>query len=99
HEGCAGRQNALDAGAGQAATADPAQAAHPRVAGGDRLGGLRRAVGRIVIYEDRFPRDTLQRSVQPAHEFGDIVALIVGGKYDGQLDGGHAVLLTPSWWQ
>ena len=111
-EGRAGRQDAFDAGAGQAAAADTAQAAHARIDCGDRLGGFGRAVGRIVVDEDRFPGDAVKRRVEPAHQFGHIVPLLEGRKDNGQLDPGtrlrrcerqwngvgHTRLLASPWW-
>ena len=79
------RQHAFDAGAGKATPPDPADTAHPQVCCADGLYGIGSAVGRIVIDENGFPRDSRQRQIQPAHQFGDIAPLFIGGNDNGEL--------------
>ena len=78
-------QNALDAGAGQAAPTDPPDAADagilPRQAAHDIPG----AVGGIVVDEDDFKGTAGERGLQPPKQRDDVVALVEGGDDDRKL--------------
>ena len=83
--GRAGGQHAFDAGAGQAAAADPPDAAHARIALRQRAHHVGGAVRRVVIDEDDLPGDAGQRNAEALHQHLDIAALVEGGNDDGQL--------------
>ena len=91
-EGGVAGQHAFDAGRGKAAAADPLDAAHPRVLGeaSDRIGG---AIGRIVVDEDHFPGNALERLFQGRDHRRHVGALVEGWDNDGQF-AGHAVFLA-----
>ena len=79
------RQNALDAGAGETAPPDPADAAHAAVLARQRPQHLPGAVGRIVVDKDRLERDAGQRLFQPPKQRDDIVPLVEGRDHDRKL--------------
>ena len=83
--GRAGGQDALDAGAGQAAPPDPPDAADPAILPRQLAHDLPGAVGGIVVDEDDFPGDAGERRLQPPVQLGDVVALVEGGDDDRKL--------------
>ena len=83
--GRAGGQNALDAGAGQAAPPDPPDAADAGILPRQAAHHVPGAVGGIVVDEDDFPGDAGERRLQPPEQRGDVVALVEGGDDDRKL--------------
>ena len=82
--GRAGGEDALDAGARQAAPADPADAADPAVLPRKLPHDLPGTVGGVVVDIDDFPSDAFERRLQLAEQLGDVVALLVSGDDNGQ---------------
>ncbi len=91
HERRAGRENALDAGPGQAPARDTPEAAYPSVRGAQRLGGGGGAVRRIVVDDDDFPLCVGQGAGDPLHQLGDIAGLVEGRDDDGQFRRGTEI--------
>ena len=83
--GRAGGQNALDAGAGQAAPPDPPDAADAGILPRQAAHHVPGAVGGIVVDEDDFPGHAGERGLQPPEQRGDVVALVEGGDDDRKL--------------
>ena len=80
------RQDALDAGARQAAPAEPADDPHAPVAGGDPAGDIGSAVRRIVVDEDDLPGNVPERMRQPLDDHRHVRRLVEGRHDHGQLD-------------
>ena len=59
------RQHAFDCGGGQAAAADALDHPDTRMTQGDGAGFVRGAVRAVIIDEDRFPGDAIQRLFKP----------------------------------
>ena len=59
------RQHAFETGAGEAAAADAAHAAHPAVGFAERACDRRRSVGRIIVDEQHFPFAAGENMRQP----------------------------------
>ena len=74
--GCAAGENSFDAGGGKAAPADALETTHARVLFSEGADSLGRAVGRIVIDKDDFPRRSSERDCDPAYQFVDVVVLV-----------------------
>ena len=83
--GGARRQDALDAGAGQAAPPDPPDTADPGVLPRQGPHHLPGTVRRIVIDKDDFPGDAGERRVQPPVKYRDVVAFVEGRDDNGKL--------------
>ncbi len=83
--GRAGGEDALDAGARQAAPPDPADAADAGILPRQAAHHFPGAVGGIVVDEHDFPGDVLERRLQPPVQNGDVVALVEGGDDDRKL--------------
>ena len=83
----AGRENPLDAGAGQAAPPDPPDAANAGILPRQAAHHVPGAVGGIVVDENDFPGHAGKRSLQPVEQRGDVVALVEGGDDDRKLRG------------
>jgi hypothetical protein len=79
------RQDALDAGAGQAAPPDPPDAADAGIVPRQRADHVPGTVGGIVVDENHFPDSTRKRRLQPPIQRGDVVALVEGGDDDRKL--------------
>ena len=78
-------QNALDAGAGQAAPSDPPDAADAGILPRQPPQHFPGAVRGIVIDEDGFKGDAGERGLQPPKQRSDVVALVEGGDDDRKL--------------
>src|SRR5260370_509446 len=78
-------QDALDAGAGQAAAADPPDTADAGILPRQAPHQVPGAVGGIVIDEDDFKGDACERRLQPPKQRDDVVALVEGGDDDRKL--------------
>ena len=78
-------QNALDAGAGQPAPSDPANAADPADPAAPAPAPRPGAVRGIVIDENDLPGDAGKRRLQPAKQRGDVVPLVEGRDDDRKL--------------
>jgi hypothetical protein len=83
---CSAGQHALDAGARQAAPADTPQAAHPRKPPRKCLETLGCAIRRVVVDKNHLEGDALQRPLESAQQFLDVVDLVEGRDHDRQLD-------------
>jgi hypothetical protein len=73
-----GTQHSLDAGACQAAPADPVQAADAGIVACDLLGALRGTVGAVVIDDDDFPGFAVERGRDVLDHHGEVVDLVEG---------------------
>src|SRR6202162_609379 len=78
-------KDALDAGAGQAASPDPPDATDPGIVARQRPHHLPGPVRRIVIDKDDFEGDARERGLQPPKQRGDVVALVKGWDDDRKL--------------
>ena len=78
-------QDALDAGARQAAPPDPSDAAHATILARKRAQDLPGAIRRIVVDKDGFERNASQRLFQPPKQRGDIVPFVEGRDNDRKL--------------
>ena len=78
-------EDALQAGAGQAAPPDPAHAADAGIGRGDMLGHLGGAVGRIVVDDDELPVDAGKRGPQHVGQTRDVLPLVEGRNHDAEL--------------
>ena len=90
-DGDVGRARGLDAfdhRGRQAAPADAVDAAHARIAPGERLHRLGGAVGRIVIDIDDFPGDAREATAEALDHRLDVLALVEARHDDGKLDRG-----------
>ncbi len=85
------RQHAFETGAGEAAPADPADAADPAVGFADGARRRRRAVGRIVVDEQHFPFAIGEHALKPLDQDRNIGALIERRHDDAELRRPHAV--------
>ena len=75
--------------------ADPAQAPHAEIGGGNGLYDIARAVGRFVVDEYDFPVDAFEHRVQPLDQLGDIAAFLEGGHDNGSSATGPACARAP----
>src|SRR5262249_19746837 len=71
----------------EAAPADAADAADPRVALAQRPHRRRGAIGRVVVDEDDLPVDAVEPALQPRDQQRNIGPLVEGGNHDGELGG------------
>jgi hypothetical protein len=83
-----GREHALDARGREASAPDPLQAAHAVVAPSERAKQVGGAVGRIVVDEHHLPGDAWQRTIEPPHQFGDVLPLVEGWHDDREFGTG-----------
>ena len=88
-------QNALDAGAGQAAPSDPADAADPAVLARERTQDFPGTVGGIVVDKNGLKRDCGQRPFQPPEQRDHIVPLIEGRDNDRKLRKANGLCWVP----
>ena len=79
------RQHAFEAGAGEAAAADAAHAAHPPVGLAERARHRSRAVRRIIVDEQHLPVAAGQNMREPLDQYRDVGALVVGRHDDAEL--------------
>src|SRR5215471_13952863 len=87
-------EHSLDASSGEPATADPLQTSDSRVRARNRADTLGRAVPRVIVDKDRFPRNFAQCRHQQAHQRFDVISLIEGWNdygQNGSSDRWHAV--------
>jgi hypothetical protein len=83
-----GGEDAFDAGGGEAAAADAMEEADAGIeegVGADEVGGT---VGGVVVDEDDLPVETTEGFFEAGEDFGDVFALVEGGKDDGKVVGG-----------
>ena len=85
----AGGEPALDHGAGEAGAVDAAQAAHPRIVTGDGEGDVVGAVGGIVVDDDHFPGQAVERRHQPLEQPRHVGGFAVGRHDDGKRRAGR----------
>ncbi len=85
HDGSLPGQHALDAGRGQAAAADPLDAAEARILAAERPRFLGRAVRRVVVDEDHLEGNVLERGLQLLRQRPDVRPLLEGGRDHGEL--------------
>jgi hypothetical protein len=78
----AGGQNALNAGAGQPAPADPSQTSDPAILPREIAHHVRGRVRGIVVDEDDLPGHPFQGRLELLVQLGDVVALVEGGDDD-----------------
>src|SRR6516165_12074041 len=81
-------EDALEAGAGEAAPSDAADAADAGIAGGDLLGDLRSCIRRVVVDDDELPGDAGKSSLHGVDQMRNVVALVEGRNDDGELGRG-----------
>ena len=92
HDRRRGRTHPLDTGGGKPAPADPLDHAHPRVPLAKFARRVRRAVGAVVVDENRLPPPPHQCLVELRHEDGDVGAFVEGRNDDRDLQrGGRAI--------
>src|SRR3984893_6103871 len=84
-EGRARCQDALDAGAREAAPPDPPDAAHPAILARQRPHEFPGTVRGVVVTEDHLTSNAATRRLQPPKQRGDIIALVEGGNDDRKL--------------
>src|SRR4051812_26519495 len=75
----AGGENPLDAGTREAAPPDPPDATDAIVLPRQFAYHLPGAIGRIVVDEDDFPGNALQRRLELAEQRADVITLVEGG--------------------
>ena len=82
------RENAFETGAGQTAATEAAQAAHARILGRDGFRHGRSPVRRVIVDDDRFPRNAVERTLEPRNELRDVLGF-VEGRNDDRKNGRH----------
>ncbi len=80
----AGGEPTLDDSACQTDAIDAPETAQARVAGGDGVGDVRGAVGRIVVDDDHFPRQALERRRQTLEQHAHVRRFAIGRHDHGE---------------